>query len=131
MIKEIEAKQILINNKNPGYWFGVHYYLNIYRGCEHGCIYCDSRSECYKVENFDTDIHVKINAIELLRKELSKKRYRGTVGFGSMCDTYMPIEKEYELTKKALEVVKEFRCPLFLLTKSNLVLRDARNYKRN
>ena len=129
MIKEIEAKKLLITNKNPSYWFGVKYYLNIYRGCTHGCIYCDSRSECYKIENFDTDVEVKTNAIKLLREELSKKRYREVIGFGSTSDPYIPIEKEYMLTKKALEIVKEFSFPLFLLTKSNLVLRDIGTIK--
>lgn len=124
MINEIEAKRLLITNKHPSYWFGVKYYLNIYRGCMHGCIYCDSRSECYNIENFDTDISVKINSIELLKKELKTKRYRETIGFGSTSDPYIPIEKKYELTKRALEVVQEGRYPLFLLTKSNLVLRD-------
>jgi len=124
MVNEIEAKRILINNPKPSYWFGVKYYFNIYRGCMHGCIYCDSRSECYGVDNFDIDISVKTNAVELLKKELAKKRYRQTIGFGSMSDPYVQIEKQYEFTKQALEVVKELRFPLFLLTKSNMVLRD-------
>lgn len=124
MIHEIEAKQILVTNKHPSYWFGVKYNLNIYRGCMHGCIYCDSRSECYNVDNFDTDISIKMNAIELLKKELSRKRYRETVGFGAMSDPYVQIEKKYEMTKQALNVIRDFRFPLFLLTKSNMVLRD-------
>lgn len=123
-IKEIEAKRLLINNKRPPAWFGVKYYFNIYRGCSHGCIYCDSRSECYHIDKFDSEIEVKVNAIELLRNELSRKRYKDTIGFGSTSDPYIPLEKKYQLTKQALDVVKEFRHPLFLLTKSNLVLRD-------
>ena len=91
----------------------------------HGCIYCDTRSECYKIDNFDTDISVKTNSIELLKKELSSKRYRETIGFGSASDPYVPIEKKYELTKQALGVVKDFGFPLFLLTKSNMVIRDT------
>ena len=124
MIKEIEAKSILLYNKRPSTWFGVHYYLNIYRGCSHGCIYCDSRSECYKIEDFDKDISIKTNAIDLLRKELAKKRYKETIGFGSTSDAYLPIEQSYELTRKALELIKEYHFPVFILTKSNLVLRD-------
>jgi len=124
MIKEIEAKSLLIYNKRPSAWFGVHYYLNIYRGCTHGCIYCDSRSECYGIENFDEEILVKINTPEKLRNELSKKRKKETVGFGSTSDPYIPLELKYELTRKALEIIKEFRHPVFLLTKSNLVIRD-------
>jgi len=125
MINEIEAKKLLITNKHPSSWFGVKYYLNIYRGCMHGCIYCDTRSECYNIDNFDTDISVKTNSIELLKKELSSKRYRETIGFGSASDPYVPIEKKYELTKQALNVIKEMQFPLFLLTKSNMVIRDT------
>ncbi len=124
-IVEIEVKSMLIYNKRPPAWFGVKYYFNIYRGCMHGCIYCDTRSECYHIDDFDDKIEVKINAIELLRKELSRKRKKETVGFGSSSDPYIPIEKKYELTKQALELVYELRFPLFLLTKNSLVLRDV------
>ena len=106
MIHEIEAKKLLITNKHPSSWFGVKYYLNIYRGCMHGCIYCDTRSECYNIDNFDNDISVKTNAIPLLQKELKSKRYRETIGFGSASDPYVPIEKKYELTKQALGIIK-------------------------
>lgn len=123
-IKEIQAKRMLIYNKNPAGWFGVKYYFNIYRGCMHRCIYCDSRSECYDIDHFDKEIHVKVNAIQLLRKELAKKRYKETIGFGATSDPYIPIEVKYELTKQALELIYEQRFPLFILTKSNLVLRD-------
>lgn len=124
MIKEIMAKSLLRYNKRPSSWFGVHYYINTYRGCTHGCIYCDSRSECYGIDNFDNDIEVKINSVDKLRAELSKKRYKETVGFGSTSDPYIPLELKYELTRKSLMVIKEFRHPVFLLTKSNLVIRD-------
>ena len=125
MTHEIEAKKILNTNKHPSSWFGVKYYLNIYRGCMHGCIYCDTRSECYKIDNFDNDISVKTNSIDLLKKELARKRYRETIGFGSTSDPYVPIEKSYGLTKQALNVIRDFQFPLFLLTKSNLVIRDT------
>ena len=124
MIKEIEAKSLLIYNKHPSSWFGVHYYLNIYRGCSHGCIYCDSRSECYGIDNFDKEIAVKINAVEKLQAKLIKKRTRETIGFGSTSDAYDPIELKYELTRKALKIIKDLRFPVFILTKSNLVARD-------
>jgi len=124
MVKEIEAKSLLIYNKKPSSWFGVRYYLNIYRGCTHGCIYCDTRSECYKIDNFDKEIAVKINAVELLRKELAKKRYRDTIGFGSASDPYIPLELKYELTRRSLEVANELGFPVSILTKSNLVVRD-------
>ncbi len=123
MIKEVQAKTLLSTCKNPSSWFGVKYNMNIYRGCEHQCIYCDSRSECYRIENFH-DVIVKVNAIELLRKELSKKRIKGTVGTGAMSDPYTPAEKKYMLTRKALEVIAEFRYPVHIITKSNLILRD-------
>lgn len=97
--------------------------MNIYRGCQHQCIYCDSRSECYRIENFN-DILVKINAPEKLTQELSSKRVKGTVCFGSMNDSYMPIEQKYKLTRKCLDIIRQFRFPIHLMTKSDLVLRD-------
>ncbi|MCX7748732.1 MAG: radical SAM protein [Clostridia bacterium] len=124
MIKEVNAKTLLSNCKNPSMWFGVKYNMNIYRGCQHGCIYCDSRSECYRIENFD-DILVKVNAIDLLKAELPRKRVKGTVGTGAMSDPYGPVEKEYRLTGRALEVIAERRFPVHITTKSNLVLRDV------
>ena len=75
MIKEIEAKTILNYVKQPDTWFCLKFNMNLYRGCQHQCIYCDSRSECYQIENFK-DILVKANAIELLEKELSRKRVK-------------------------------------------------------
>ena len=124
MIEEIEAKALLIKNKTPTQWFGVHHYFNIYRGCTHGCIYCDSRSECYKIEDFDNKIQVKINVLEKLRKELTRKREKGVIGFGSTSDAYIPLELKYELTKGCLEILNEFGYPVFILTKSDLVIRD-------
>ena len=98
--------------------------MNLYRGCQHQCIYCDSRSECYRIENFNTDVLVKANAIDLLRKELASKRVKGTVGTGSMNDPYMPLEERLNLTGRALAVIAEFRFPVHVMTKSDLVLRD-------
>lgn len=123
MIKHIHARTLLSSSKNPDPWFGIRYNMNLYRGCQHQCIYCDSRSDCYHIENFE-DILIKENAIELLRKELTSKREKGTIGFGSMNDCYMPIEKKEKLTNKALKVIAEFRFPIHILTKSDLVLRD-------
>jgi DNA repair photolyase len=102
----------------------LYYNFNLYRGCQHQCIYCDSRSECYQIENFNQDVLVKVNAIELLRKELAGKRVVGTIGTGSMNDPYMPLEKEIRLTRRALEVIAEFHFPVHIITKSDLVLRD-------
>ena len=98
--------------------------MNLYRGCQHRCIYCDSRSQCYGIDRFDQDVLVKTNAIDLLRDELSRKRVKGTIGTGSMNDPYMPIEKHEKLTQRALEAIALFRFPVHVLTKSDLVLRD-------
>lgn len=123
MIKEIQAKALLARVKQPDDWFGLKYNMNLYRGCQHQCIYCDSRSECYRIENFK-DILVKANAVELLRKELASKRVKGTVGTGAMHDPYMPAEARFNLTGRALEVIAEFRFPVHINTKSDLILKD-------
>lgn len=105
-------------------WFGLTYGFNIYRGCQHQCIYCDSRSECYQIEDFN-DVLVKVNAPEVLRAELKRKRVKGTIGTGSMSDPYTFVERDYRLTRRALEVIAEAGFPLHLLTKSDMVTRDA------
>lgn len=124
MIEEIQAKVLLSHVKQPDRWFGLKYNMNLYRGCQHRCIYCDSRSACYQIENFDRDVLVKVNAIQLLRKELSRKRVRGTIGTGSMNDPYMPVERTRKLTRRALEVIASYRFPVHVITKSDLVIRD-------
>lgn len=106
MIKEIQAKQILGVNKNPSSWFGIKYIMNIYRGCQHKCIYCDSRSKCYGIDSFE-DVLVKVNAAELLKKELSRKRKKVTIGTGAMSDPYTFVEKEYKLTESTLKIIAD------------------------
>jgi DNA repair photolyase len=123
MIKDITAKTLLSSAKRPDPWFGIKYTMNLYRGCSHQCIYCDSRSECYQIENF-TDVLVKVNAIDLLKKELPRKRVKGTIGTGSMSDPYLPLEATRNLTGQALEVIAQQQFPVHALTKSDLVLRD-------
>ncbi len=123
MIKEITAKTILNHVKQPDPWFGLKYNMNLFRGCQHQCIYCDSRSDCYQIEDF-SEIQVKINALDLLDDVLPRKKVRGTIGFGSMNDPYMPVEQEYRLTGKALEIISKNKFPVHILTKSDLVLRD-------
>ncbi len=123
MIEEITAKTILNHVKQPDPWFGLKYNMNLYRGCQHQCIYCDSRSDCYQIEDF-AKIQVKVNALDLLEDVLPRKRMRGTIGFGSMNDPYMPVEREYRLTGKALEIINNNKFPVHILTKSDLVLRD-------
>jgi len=123
VIREIEAKTLLAHIRHPDPWFGIKYNMNLYRGCEHQCIYCDSRSECYQIEDF-RDILVKVNAIELLERELPRKRIVGFIGTGAMSDCYGPVEKSYNLTGRALQVIARFGFPIHILTKSDLVLRD-------
>jgi len=123
MIAEITTKTILNHVKQPDPWFGLKYNMNLYRGCQHQCIYCDSRSTCYQIEDF-ANIDVKTNAVDLLADALPRKRVRGTIGTGSMNDPYMPIERQYNLTGRALSVIAENQFPVHVLTKSDLVLRD-------
>lgn len=98
--------------------------MNIYRGCSHGCIYCDSRSKCYQFTHDFEDIEVKQNAPELLEEALRKKRKRCMIGTGSMCDPYIPIEKELGLMRRCLEIIERYNFGATLITKSDLVLRD-------
>ncbi|MDY0138485.1 MAG: radical SAM protein [Candidatus Izemoplasmatales bacterium] len=121
--KHILSKTLLTKVKKSDYWFGYDFNMNLFRGCVHGCIYCDSRSDCYQVGNFE-EIKVKINSTELLKQELSSKRTKGVICMGSMSDPYNPLEREYELTRKALELIADFGFGVMVITKSNLVLRD-------
>jgi DNA repair photolyase len=122
MIQESQAKTLLSTISGDEV-FGDKYNMNLYRGCEHRCIYCDSRSECYGIENFH-DVLVKVNAIELLEDELRRKRIKGRIGTGSMSDPYTYAEKRYQLTRKALSVIAYYGFPVQIRTKSDLVLRD-------
>jgi DNA repair photolyase len=124
-VREIEAKTLLSSSKRPDPWFGLKYTMNLYRGCQHRCIYCDSRSLCYGIEDFDGEVLVKANVLELLRRELARKRVKGYIGTGSMNDPYMPLERRLRVTGQALEIIAEFHFPVHVLTKSDLVLRDA------
>ncbi|WP_353106971.1 SPL family radical SAM protein [Acetoanaerobium noterae] len=98
--------------------------MNLYRGCTHGCIYCDSRSTCYQMNHKFEDIEVKENAIELLEDALKRKRKKCMIGMGSMTDPYIPEELKLKHTRKALEVVSKYGFGITLITKSNRVLRD-------
>ena len=123
MITQITSKTILNHVKQPDTWFGLKYNMNLYRGCQHQCVYCDSRSECYRIKNF-ADIQVKVNSLELLDDVLPRKRILGTIGFGAMNDLYMPIEREYKLARGALKIISHHGFPVHILTKSDLVQRD-------
>ncbi|HYE09935.1 MAG TPA: radical SAM protein [Patescibacteria group bacterium] len=119
----INAKTILSGYSDGDNWFGCNYNMNIYRGCNHGCIYCDSRSECYHVENFD-EVKAKENTLLLLTNELKSKRKKGVVTTGAMSDPYNPYEAEYKLTRGALELIHKYGFGASVLTKSDLVTRD-------
>ena len=98
--------------------------MNLYRGCSHGCINCDSRSNCYHMEHAFEDIEVKENAIELLKDALTRKRKKCMIGTGSMTDPYIPLEMKLENVRKALELVYEYGFGFTVITKSNRILRD-------
>ena len=111
---EVHAKGIL-SAKNG---------MNIYRGCSHGCIYCDSRSKCYGMTHDFEDIEVKINAPELLEQALRRKKQRCMIGTGAMCDPYLHIERKLLLTRRCLEIIDRYGFGLSILTKSARILRD-------
>ena len=98
--------------------------MNIYRGCTHGCIYCDSRSKCYQFTHPFEDIEVKQNAPELLEKALISKRKKCMIGTGAMSDPYMHCEKDLQLTKRCLEIILKYGFGAAVQTKSDLILRD-------
>lgn len=110
----VEAKGILSSGNG----------MNIYRGCTHGCIYCDSRSKCYQFTHEFEDIEVKRNAPELLEKALRSKRKKCMIGTGAMCDPYMHCEEELGLTRKCLELIDYYGYGLAIQTKSDRILRD-------
>ncbi len=111
---EVQAKSIL-SPKNG---------MNIYRGCSHGCIYCDSRSKCYGMTHEFEDIEVKINAPELLERALRKKKSRCMIGTGAMCDPYLHIEEKLRLTRQCLAIIERYGFGATVLTKSSRILRD-------
>lgn len=98
--------------------------MNLYRGCAHGCIYCDSRSDCYQFTHPFEDIEVKQNAPELLEQILRSRKKRCVIGTGSMCDPYQPCEKDLRLTRRCLELIDAYGFGAAVITKSDLVLRD-------
>lgn len=98
--------------------------MNIYRGCTHGCIYCDARSACYRMNHAFEDIEVKINAPELLERELRSRRKRCMIGTGAMSDPYLHCEEELKLTRRCLELIDRYGFGLAIQTKSDRILRD-------
>jgi len=119
----ISAKSILSSYKLQNSWFGTEYNMNLYRGCPHGCIYCDSRSSCYGVENFDK-VRPKAEALSILEGELKRRRRKGIVAMGAMSDPYNPLEKNLNLTSGAVDLIGRAGFGLALATKSDLICRD-------
>lgn len=113
-----EARGILTGGKG-------RYGMNIYRGCSHGCIYCDSRSKCYQFTHAFEDIEVKQNAPELLEQALKSKRQKVMIGTGSMSDPYMHCEEKLGLTRRCLEIISRYGFGVAVQTKSDLILRDT------
>lgn len=108
----------------------AHNGMNLYRGCTHGCIYCDSRSTCYQIQHAFEDVEVKVNAAVLLEQALRKKRKRCMIGTGAMSDPYLPLEQTRRMTRRCLELIDEYGFGLSILTKSDLILRDLDLLKR-
>lgn len=98
--------------------------MNLFRGCQHGCIYCDARSTCYQMNHPFEDIEVKENALELLEAALKSKRKPCMIGTGSMSDPYMPLERELKMTRRSLELIEKHGFGITMITKSDGILRD-------
>lgn len=110
----VKVKNILSNNNG----------INIYRGCTHGCIYCDSRSNCYQMNHLFEDIEIKENAVELLESKLKSKKNKFMIGTGSMTDPYLPLENKIKLTRKCLEIIDKYGFGVSIITKSDKILND-------
>lgn len=123
-MRYIDAKSILSGYAAENRWFGLNYNMNLYRGCTHGCIYCDSRSDCYRNPDFD-HVYAKRDALSILRRELSARRRVGVIGTGAMSDPYNPHERELLLTRGALALIADAGFGISVTTKSDLVVRDT------
>lgn len=121
-VETIPARHIVHRTRDTS-WFGTDHTMNLYRGCPHGCIYCDSRSACYGNHNFDT-VRVKERALELVRNDLQRKIRPGIVGTGSMSDPYNPLEGQLCLTRNALSLLDAYGFGVTIATKSDLIVRD-------
>ena len=118
----IPAKHLLHRSRS-GEWFGTDHTMNLYRGCCHGCLYCDSRSDCYQIEDFD-QVKAKADALRILRDDLARKVRPAFISMGSMSDPYNPFEKELLLTRHALELIDAYDHGVAIATKSDLIVRD-------
>ena len=122
-METVPAKTIVTRTKSGG-WFGTEYNMNLYRGCCHGCIYCDSRSACYHIEDFGR-VRPKADALAIVRDDLRRKTRAGVVATGAMSDPYNPLERQLCLTRHALELLAAFGFGVAIDTKSGLVARDC------
>ena len=123
----IPAKHLLHRSKSTE-WFGTDHTMNLYRGCCHGCLYCDSRSSCYQNPDFDR-VKAKADALRLLRDDLARKAKPAFITMGSMSDPYNPFEEELQLTRHALELIDAYQCGVAAATKSDLITRDIDLYQ--
>ena len=98
--------------------------MNIYRGCTHGCIYCDSRSHCYQMKHDFEDIEIKTNAPRILEEQLRRKRKRCMVSTGAMCDPYIHLEEKLQMTRQCISLIDQYGFGLSIQTKSARILRD-------
>ena len=119
----VKTRTIMTKSDQGSHWFGIDYHMNLYKGCSYGCIYCDSRSDAYHIENFDL-IKSKVDALKILEEELACKQYKGVVSFGTLSDPYNKEEEKYEITRGALELIKKYEFGVSIDTKSDLILRD-------
>ncbi len=122
-MEKIKTRTIMTRSNEGSRWFGIDYHMNLYKGCSLGCIYCSSRCESYRIENFD-EVRTKENALEILEEELKNKKLKGVVSFGNLSDPYNPEEEHLKLTRGALELINKYGFGVSIDTKSDLILRD-------
>lgn len=118
----VPAKHLLHRSRSTE-WFGTDHTMNLYRGCCHGCLYCDSRSDCYQIERFG-EVRAKADALRILRDDLARKVRPALICTGSMSDPYNPFEAELQLTRHGLELIDAYDCGTAIATKSDLIVRD-------
>lgn len=128
-METISAKQLVAPMKKGIDYLARTHNMNLYQGCSHGCIYCDSRSACYQIKNFGC-IRAKKDALSMLESELSHKRTGGIIGIGSMSDSYNPFEAEEKLTQGALTLIAKHGFGISLTTKSAGVARDIAHFQK-
>lgn len=119
----LKTRTIMTKSDQGSRWFGIDYHMNLYKGCSYGCIFCDSRSDAYHINNFD-EIRSKENALEILEQELASKQFKGVVSFGTLSDPYNEKEKTYEITRGALLLIRKYGFGVSIDTKSDLIIRD-------